>query len=116
MSPADTHIAVEFVAAAGPRQVVQAQLQLPAGARVADALRAAQALAAFAGLVLADMPVGVWGRKASATQLLHEGDRVECYRPLLVDPKVARRERFAQQGARSTGLFAKRRPGAKAGY
>lgn len=116
MSAAAQPIAVEVVAAAGPRQVVQAQLQLPAGARVADALRQAQSLAVFAGLVLADMPVGVWGRKAAATQMLRAGDRVECYRPLLVDPKVARRERFAQQGARSTGLFAKRRPGAKAGY
>ncbi|MFY8043382.1 MAG: RnfH family protein, partial [Rhodoferax sp.] len=29
---------------------------------------------------------------------------------------VARRERFANQGAKSAGLFAKRRSGAKAGY
>jgi len=33
-----------------------------------------------------------------------------------VDPKVARRERFARQGAKTAGLFAKRRAGAKAGY
>jgi hypothetical protein len=33
-----------------------------------------------------------------------------------VDPKVARRERFKKQGARGTGLFAKRRKGGKAGY
>ncbi|RCW72641.1 RnfH family protein [Pseudorhodoferax soli] len=109
-------ISVEVVAAAGPRQVVEARLQLPAGACLADALQAAQALAEFGGLVLAEMPTGIWGRKAMPAQRLHEGDRVECYRPLLVDPKVARRERFAQQGARATGLFAKRRPGAKAGY
>jgi putative ubiquitin-RnfH superfamily antitoxin RatB of RatAB toxin-antitoxin module len=41
---------------------------------------------------------------------------VEIYRPLTVDPKVARRERFAKQGARATGLFVKKRAGAKAGY
>jgi putative ubiquitin-RnfH superfamily antitoxin RatB of RatAB toxin-antitoxin module len=41
---------------------------------------------------------------------------VEIYRGLLVDPKVARRERFRKQGARAAGLFAKRRPGAKPGY
>lgn len=109
-------ITVEVVAAAGPRQVIETRLQLPSGACLADALRAAQALEAFAGLVLADMPAGIWGRKATAAQRLRDGDRVECYRPLLVDPKVARRARFAQQGARATGLFAKRRPGAKAGY
>ncbi|WP_326534163.1 RnfH family protein [Pseudorhodoferax sp.] len=116
MTAAAARITVDLVAAAGPRRVVQAPLQLPAGARVADALREAQALAPFVGLVLADMPVGIWGRKVGPAQLLRDGDRVECYRPLLVDPKVARRERFAQQGARATGLFAKRRPGAKAGY
>jgi putative ubiquitin-RnfH superfamily antitoxin RatB of RatAB toxin-antitoxin module len=50
------------------------------------------------------------GRRLSA------GDRVEVYRALTVDPKTARRERFARQGARTTGLFAKQREGAKAGY
>jgi hypothetical protein len=38
------------------------------------------------------------------------------YRALKVDPKVARRERFARQGARTTGLFARQRPGGKSGY
>jgi len=38
------------------------------------------------------------------------------WRPLRVDPKLARRERFGQQGARAAGLFARRRPGAKPGY
>jgi len=41
---------------------------------------------------------------------------VEIWRPLRVDPKLARRERFGRQGARSAGLFAKRRPGSKPGY
>ena len=52
----------------------------------------------------------------SPEQVLREGDRLELLRPLRVDPKVARRERFVGQGARSTGLFAKRRPNSKAGY
>ena len=47
---------------------------------------------------------------------VRDGDRVEIYRDLKVDPKVARRERFRKQGARATGLFAQRRPGAKPGY
>jgi putative ubiquitin-RnfH superfamily antitoxin RatB of RatAB toxin-antitoxin module len=58
----------------------------------------------------------VWGRKAPPGQLLRDRDRVEIWRPLRVDPKLARRERFGQQGARTAGLFAKRRPGAKPGY
>lgn len=109
-------ITVQVVAASGPRQCVEASLSLPAGARVQDAVRAAQALPQFAGLALASMPVGVWGRKAGAMQDLHDGDRLEFYRRLQVDPKVARRQRFAQQGAGTAGLFARRRPGAKPGY
>ena len=49
-------------------------------------------------------------------QALHDGDRVEIYRRLTVDPKVARRERFTKQGAKKAGLFTKRRAGAGAGY
>ncbi|MBC7601765.1 MAG: RnfH family protein, partial [Ramlibacter sp.] len=45
-----------------------------------------------------------------------DGDRVEVYRVLIVDPKVARRERFRKQGNNNAVLFATRRVGAKAGY
>ena len=51
--------------------------------------------------------------RAARRSVLRDGDRVEIYRPLRVDPKVARRERFRKQGARAAGLFAQRRPGAK---
>ena len=94
----------------GPRQVRDQVLDLPEGATVADALRAC-GLAPGEGEV-----VGVWGRKAAPLQVLRERDRVELVRPLLVDPKVARRERFRRQGSRAAGLFASRRPGAKPGY
>lgn len=99
-----------------PRQVREWLLALPDGATVQQALRASGITAEFPALDLKTGVVGVWGRKARANQLLHDGDRVEVYRPLRVDPKVARRERFHTQGARAAGLFAKKRPGAKPGY
>jgi putative ubiquitin-RnfH superfamily antitoxin RatB of RatAB toxin-antitoxin module len=37
--------------------------------------------------------VGIWGRICSTDTLLRDGDRVEIYRPLLIDPKEARRLR-----------------------
>ena len=93
-----------------PRDVRERDLDLGAGATVGDALAAC-------GL---DVPeggeVGIWGRRAARSHVLRDGDRVEVCRPLVVDPKVARRERFQRQGARATGLFANRRPGAKQGY
>lgn len=96
-----------------PRQVVEQVLELPQGSTVLQSLQAAglAALAQEAGI-----QVAVWGRKAAPEQLLRERDRVELLRPLKVDPKVARRERFRKQGARAAGLFAKKRAGAKPGY
>ena len=59
---------------------------------------------------------GIWGRKTEWDALVCEGDRIELYRPLKVDPKVARRQRFKGQGKGRTGLFANRKRGAAAGY
>lgn len=95
----------------GPRQVVEQVLALPQGATVLQALQAAGLADSLQGL-----QVAVWGRKAEPGQLLRQRDRVEVLRPLKVDPKVARRERFRKQGARAAGLFAKTRAGAKPGY
>lgn len=100
-----------------PRQVLEWPLDVPAGATVADAVRASGfAAAAGAAREPAEGELGVWGRRCTPQQALREGDRVEIYRPLRVDPKVARRERFQRQGARAAGLFAQRRPGGKPGY
>ncbi len=111
-----TVLGVTMVVSLGPRQVIELTLALPPRARLADAIAHCQGLPAFANVPLAAMAIGIWGRKAPAHKLLHEGDRIELYRPLQVDPKLARRERFARQGARSAGLFARRRAGGKAGY
>ena len=59
---------------------------------------------------------GIWGHKVPWTQLVNADDRIELYRPLKVDPKVARRQRFKHQGKGRTGLFAKRKSGSAAGY
>nr|WP_315430399.1 RnfH family protein [uncultured Albidiferax sp.] len=99
-----------------PREAYELMFELPEGQSVGDALAACEGLEPFAELDVAGYTLGVWGRSATLAQLLQPYDRVELYRPLTVDPKVARRERFASQGARGTGLFAKKRAGAKAGY
>ena len=107
------HIFVE-VAWAHDGRAHETHLQLPIGATLADALVAA---AEQTGTSWAeDREVGIWGKLQSRTTPLSDGDRVELYQPLKVDPKKARRERFAKQGARGAGLFAKRRAQAKQGY
>lgn len=100
----------------GPRQVREWHLTLPAGSTVAQAIAASGILAEFPELAAGRLWVGIWGRKTSLRQELHPQDRLEIYRPLRVDPKIARRERFNKQGVKKSGLFAKKRAGAKAGY
>ena len=113
---ATASILVEVVYSPGPRLVHHQSVQLPAGCELAQALPAiAQALGISLAMLTA-LEVGVWGLRCPKNQVLVTGERVEFYRPLRVDPKVARRERFVRQGARAAGLFAKKRPGAKAGY
>ena len=113
---ATASILVEVVYSPGPRLVHHQSVQLPAGCELAQALPAiAQALGISLAMLTA-LEVGVWGLRCPKNQVLVTGERVEFYRPLRVDPKVARRERFVRQGAKAAGLFAKKRPGAKAGY
>ncbi len=100
---------VTVVWSPGPRQVREWVVQLPEGATVAQALAASGLYDEFPELESAAPGTSVWGRLAPTSQVLRERDRVEVLRPLLVDPKVARRERFQRQGARAAGLFSKKR-------
>lgn len=109
-------IDIVLVFAPAAREVHELRFVVPEGTTLREALRLAGWLERFPDIEQAPMAVGIWGRKASATTLLKQGDRVEIYRELRVDPKVARRERFVGQGSRGAGLFAQRRPGSKAGY
>lgn len=90
-----------------PREVLEWEVGVEAGATVAQAIERSGMALARPGLDWHRASVGVWGRKSGLDTVLREGDRVEIYRPLQVDPKLARRERFARQGARAAGLFAK---------
>ena len=47
----------------------------------------------------ADLRVGIWGRACALTETLRDRDRVEVYRPLTVDPKEARRQRYRSHKA-----------------
>lgn len=80
------------VVLAWPERFERAEVELPEGATVEQAVAAA-------GLPDTHEVVGhaIHGVNAGAGQRLHDGDRVELLRPLLVDPKQARRRR-AQSG------------------
>lgn len=111
-----TPLSVCVVYSPQARSVLEYQLSLESGASVLDALKCTGVQEILDAVAAHPECLGLWGRKVSPAQGLREGDRVEIYRPLRVDPKVARRERFQKQGARTAGLFANRRSDAKSGY
>jgi putative ubiquitin-RnfH superfamily antitoxin RatB of RatAB toxin-antitoxin module len=85
-------VRVEVAYSPQPRTVDVVVVSLAPGATVGDAL-AASALVARHGVALDGLRLSVWGRRCAACRMLREGDRVECCRPLSVDPKQARRLR-----------------------
>ncbi|TQM10633.1 hypothetical protein FB548_2837 [Pseudoxanthomonas sp. 3HH-4] len=72
---------------AWPHRFESVQLDLPAGATVSDALVAS----GFDGVQSA--AIAIHGVNATTGTVLNENDRVEVLRPLLIDPKDARRRR-----------------------
>ena len=80
------------VVRAWPRRCERVQLELPAGARITDALRASGMFTGGATVSEATA-VAVFGVVTTLDAALHDGDRVELLRPLLIDPKQARRRR-----------------------
>ncbi|WP_407910051.1 RnfH family protein [Lysobacter claricitrinus] len=74
---------------AWPRRHESLLLELPDGATVAAAIDAS-------GWDAGD--VAVFGERAEMTRVLVDGDRIEVLRPLIADPKDARRRR-AQRNA-----------------
>jgi uncharacterized protein len=79
-----------------PQRALVKVFCLASPATVADALERAAADPDFNGIDIAHAAVGVYGKLARPEQLLKEGDRLEIYRALTVDPKAARRARAKQ--------------------
>lgn len=108
------HLSVIYAPKA--REAHEIKLLLNAPCSVLQALQQSGLLLRYPEIDNLDVLIGIWGQKTKLDQCLRDHDRVEIYRPLRVDPKVARRERFVRQGSRGAGLFMKKRVGAKAGY
>ena len=86
-----------------PQEVLLENLSLPTGATLADALKASQLVREQAPGPLEGLPCGVWSKLRPLDHLLRDGDRIEVYRPLLVDPKEARRQRYHKSGSKRAG-------------
>ena len=81
---------VEVVFALPDRQSLET-VTVDDGASVADALRLSGIEERFPDVSFDELQVGSWGKPVERTQALRDGDRVEVYRPLEMDPREARR-------------------------
>ena len=78
-------------------RVDEQSIELMEGATLGDALLA------FAVDDLSQADVGIWGKSVPLDTPLKDGDRIERYRPLIADPKLARHRRANEQGYRWQG-------------
>ena len=68
-------------------------VEVAEGSQVEEAIIASGILEKCPQIDRESLTVGVWNRTCKLTQILKEGDRIEIYRPLIADPKDARRKR-----------------------
>jgi putative ubiquitin-RnfH superfamily antitoxin RatB of RatAB toxin-antitoxin module len=86
-------ITIELVYAATPKQQYLTCLRVPRGCTVEEAIARSINDPNFRELYGKPLQVGIFSRLCSMTTVLQEGDRIEIYRPLRIDPKQARRKK-----------------------
>ncbi|TAK76445.1 MAG: RnfH family protein [Gammaproteobacteria bacterium] len=81
---------VEVAYAGRDRQEILA-VEVKEGSTIETAIQQSGILALFPEIDLAKQKVGVFSKQKDLTDIVREGDRIEIYRPLIIDPKEARR-------------------------
>lgn len=81
------------VVCAAPDRVFLRELELPQNANVQDAIKASGFRNAWPDVPVSAERVGIFARRVDFSTSLNDGDRVEIYRALKMDPKEARRKR-----------------------
>lgn len=101
-APADDGaIGVEVAYAPAARQVDLVALRVTPGTPLREAVVASGLAGRHPAVAqwldqpqASSLTAAIWGRRADAGQPLRDRDRVELLRPLTVDPKEARRQRY----------------------
>ena len=78
-------------------QAVRRRLEMAPGSTVMQAIETSGIIAWLPQAALDSTRLGIFAQHVSAGQLLQDGDRIEIYRPLQLDPMDARRRRAAQR-------------------
>jgi uncharacterized protein len=88
----ERNIEIEVVYALPENQIMR-QITVPSGTTARQAVELSAIIDLFPEIDLAHNKLGIFGRLVKPGTILCEGDRVEVYRPLMVDPKENRRRR-----------------------
>ncbi len=99
----DKPLTVE-VAYAKPGEQVLEEFVIAPDATIETVIRESGLLERFPEIDLAVNKVGIFGKAAALKSTLHDGDRIEIYRPLIADPKEARKKRAAEGKAMKKGV------------
>ena len=81
---------IEIVYGLADRQVLR-NMTVAEGTTVREAALQSGLEVEFPELDLQQAPLGIFGKAVKDETVLRDGDRIEVYRPLLIDPKEARR-------------------------
>ena len=92
VTPDSPAITVEVAYADAVRQVVR-RLELRAGSTVMEAIAASGLNEVLPAGAIDSTRLGIFSHRVSGDHALCDGDRVEIYRPLMLDPMEARRQR-----------------------
>lgn len=89
---ADRTIVVTVVYAEADSHVLR-RLELPVGSTVMQAIDASGIAAVLPDDAIDGRRLGIFAHRVQPDRVVHEGDRIEIFRPLLLDPMEARRRR-----------------------
>lgn len=90
---AERTVTVEVVHVGPDSRVERRRVELCEGSTVMRAIELCGIAPSLPAGSIDPARLGIFGRKVAADQLLRDGDRIEIYRPLVLDPKEARRRR-----------------------
>ena len=91
-------IEIEVIYALSDNQIIR-QLSLPIGTIARQAVELSGIIGIFPEIDLSKNKLGIFGKLVGADAVLRNRDRVEIYRPLIVDPKERRRRRAKEFAA-----------------
>ncbi|MET1256603.1 RnfH family protein [Aliikangiella maris] len=91
-----TIINIELIFALPDEQQLLTQ-QVPVGTTVEQAIVQSGILQKYPQIDLTKNKVGLFSQACKLTDELREGDRIEIYRPLIADPKEARKKKAVKQ-------------------